>query len=244
MTVGAPGTLAGATSATIGPDGAASGPAGVAAAGLPPMSSGAPAVSGALGGVEPSGRGAPGALGSALGSKASPRRGLTPGASSVAGRGGDDRRRRADRRGGSDGRCAGRGRGRAAEAVFDVLLEALELVLQQALLVLQLFDAAVGLSELVLEPVEPDHHLSGIVGIAGVGADAGDHRRRRRLRRLGGRSDVERIEVEGPGAARAGDADGEEDHAGAAKAGKGRHDVKPLSGPTGSRRMRAGPPIA
>ena len=69
--------------------------------------------------------------------------------------GDDDRRRRAGRRGGSDRRCAGRRRGCAAEAVFDVLLEAPELVLQQALLVLQLFDAAVGLSEFVFEPVEP-----------------------------------------------------------------------------------------
>ena len=119
------------------------------------MSSGGPAAdSGALGGVEPSGRGAPGAFGSALGSKASLRLGGLP-----PGRQIDRRSARAAATTGGGAPAIGAGarrRGGAAEAEFHVLLEALERVFEQLRLVLELLDAPVRLAQIVFEPVEPD----------------------------------------------------------------------------------------
>ena len=166
--------------------------AGGTGAGPLPSSSGGPAggtgrTSGAFGAVVPSGRGAPGAFGSALGSKASDLR--RP-----------DRDRRLDCNGRRHpGRRPGDDRGRRgglaralAEADFDVLPELLELVFQPALGVLQFLDAAVRLPQLFLEPVDPHHHRGGLVRIAvGLAGNVAGRRHLGGLRRLA----VEEIEA-------------------------------------------------
>ena len=136
-------------------------------AGPLPSSSGGPAAgasrtegagnsctSGALGDVVPSGRGAPGAFGSALGSNASDRLGLagTPGWPGA--------------KGASATSGSGRGASRAiAEAEFDVLAEFLQLLLEPMLGVLELLDPAIGLAKRFLELVDAHHELGGFVWI-------------------------------------------------------------------------------
>ena len=53
-----------------------------------------------------------------------------------------------------------------AEAEFDILPEFLELVLEPALGVLKLLDAAVRLAELLLEPVDPEDERRGLASSA------------------------------------------------------------------------------
>ena len=111
----------------------------------------------------PSGRGAPGAFGSASGSNASDflglaRRGRLAGA---LGGFGDVRRRRG-------------ALGAVAEPEFDVLAEFLQLSLEPMLGVLQFLDPAVGLPKLLLELVDAQHQLgrsrSGSPGMSAGGA--------------------------------------------------------------------------
>jgi hypothetical protein len=75
--------------------------------------------------------------------------------------------------------------GPLAEAIFDILAELLELFLQAAIRVLQLLDAAVGLAQLVLEPVEAHHKLRRVVFV-----------RRRRARNIGRRRRLTMEKVE------------------------------------------------
>ena len=70
-----------------------------------------------------------------------------------------------DRRGRGGGVRAGAG---AAETELDVLLEALELILEPTLLILQFLDAAVGLPQFVFQPVDAQVQRAGVAGVAGV----------------------------------------------------------------------------
>ena len=122
--------------------------------------------SGALGGVVPSGRGAPGAFGSALGSNASDRLGLgaTPGWSGASGASATSE--------------SGGGRRRSvAEPELDVLAELLQQRLEPVLRVLQFLDPAVGLTKLFLEPIDAHNKRGRLVGIArprpGISAGGG-----------------------------------------------------------------------
>ncbi len=135
-----------------------------------PSSSGAPAAgvsrtSGALGGVVPSGRGAPGAFGSALGSNASDRlgRGGTPGWPGVKGASATSEFRRS-------------AFGAVAEPEFNVLAELLQLRLEPTLDVLQFLDPAIGLAKFFLEPVDAHHQPGRVVGISRSARNVGGRR--------------------------------------------------------------------
>ncbi len=122
----------------------------------------------------PSGRGAPGAFGSALGSNASDLLGLggTPGWSGVKG---------ASATSGAGGSAAGA----IAEPEFDILAELLQLRLEPALRVLQFLDPAVGLAKRLLEPVDPHHETGCVVWVARAARNVGGR----------GRLAVEEIEL-------------------------------------------------
>ena len=113
----------------------------------------------------PSGRGAPGAFGSASGSNASDFLGLggaagSPGlwgASATSGAGGAPSER-------------------SPKPEFDVLAEFLQLRLEPMLGVLQFLDTAVGLPELLLEPVDAQDQLGGLVRIAASARNVGRRR--------------------------------------------------------------------
>ena len=107
--------------------------------------------------------------------------------------------------------------GAVAEPVFDVLAELLQLSLEPMLGVLQFLDPAAGLPELLLELVDAQHQLRGLVGVAcGAARNVG----RRRLA-------VERIEL-GLSRRRERDAGDERRHEAWAK--QGRHWRFPRSG--------------
>ena len=117
----------------------------------------------------------------------------------------------------SDVRRRGGALGAVAEPVFDVLAELLQLSLEPMLDVLQFLDPAVGLPELLLELVDAQHQLRGLVGVAcGAARNVG----RRRLA-------VERIEL-GLSRRRERDAGDERRHEAWAK--QGRHWRFPRSG--------------
>ena len=165
----------------------------------------------------PSGRGAPTAPGLFAGSKASLLRAVLAAAPASGAR---------DGRGGRGG---GVGAG-AAEAELDVLLEALELVLEPTLLILQFLDAAVGLPQFVLQPVDAQVERAGVASVDRVGRPAGNvGGGKRGLRSLLRRVAVERVEIECARARRAEETHASKNRAGAAKARKQRQDVKPLS---------------
>ena len=176
---------------------------GEAGGGPAPSSSGAPAAAlaertggalargalarGALGRIVPSGWGAPGALGSALGSKASDRRGLGGAEPSITTGGAIAT---------AEARRSGDGRRRArpvAEAELDVLPKFLQLFLQATLGVLQLLDSPVRLPQLLLKPVDAYDQRRRLVLLLLHGA-AGHVGRRRHLRGLR-RVAVEEVET-------------------------------------------------
>ena len=80
------------------------------------------------------------------------------------------------------GRDAGASPDRSPEAVFDVLAEFLELVLDAMVGILQLLDAAVRLAQLLFEPVDAHDQRSRLVLVRRGGA--GDVGQRRGLRGL------------------------------------------------------------
>jgi len=119
------------------------------------------------------------------------------------------RARIGERRGRGDGR-EGSGRGavrggsrpgsRAPEAKFDILLEALDEVLETMLLVLQFLDAPIGLTQLVLELVDAHVERRRVSPVDRIAWDG-----RRRHCRLGDLrlSAMKGVEIEGAGVARA-----------------------------------------
>ncbi len=86
--------------------------------------------------------------------------------------------------GGADGRRR-RSAGTLAEPEFDVLTELLQLILQPTLRILELLDAAVGLPEFILEPVEAHDVRRRVVRVVPGGArNIGWRGHLGRLRRL------------------------------------------------------------
>jgi hypothetical protein len=57
----------------------------------------------------------------------------------------------------------------AAEAEFDVLLEALQLLLETLLLVLQFFDRAIGVTELILQALDAKDQSGGVAAVISPG---------------------------------------------------------------------------
>ena len=101
------------------------------------------------------------------------------------------------------GRRRGRRARSPAEPVLDILAETAELLLEPVILVLRLLDLPVRAPQVRLEPVDPHDQFGRIARIDGIAGDRG--RRQVRLRDAGRPWLIRRSEVEGPGAARAGE---------------------------------------
>ena len=130
-----------------------------------------------------------------------------------------------------------------AETELDVLAEFLKLILEPALRVFQLLDAAGRLPQLLLEPVDAQDLLGRFGGV--VSASAWNVSRRRRLRRLR-RLPVEKVELGvrsrrdgGASDYRCGQTQGSKrDHGAAVSAGSKRGAIPPADGGFKPRRSR------